>query len=103
MAGVATPRRRIKSRVASSTTSSTSKTGRSCSISKSSSAPSSAGSPAAMPTDCGVMHCLWLTLADPEPRHNGQFVYSGGLIDALAAEVDVTVLGLARGPREDAD
>src|SRR5215472_9118641 len=43
------------------------------------------------------MNCLWLTLADPEPRHNGQFVYSGGLIDALAeAEVDVTVLGLAR-------
>ena len=27
------------------------------------------------------MRCLWLTLADPEPRHNGQYVYSGGLID----------------------
>jgi polysaccharide biosynthesis protein PslH len=46
------------------------------------------------------MNCLWLTLADPEPRHNGQFVYSGGLIDALAAAgADVAVLGLARGAR----
>jgi glycosyltransferase involved in cell wall biosynthesis len=46
------------------------------------------------------MNCLWLTLADPEPRHNGQFVYSGGLIDALAgADVDVVALGLARGER----
>jgi glycosyltransferase involved in cell wall biosynthesis len=43
------------------------------------------------------MRCLWVTLADPEPRHNGQFVYSGGLIDALAAAgAHVEVLGLAR-------
>ena len=43
------------------------------------------------------MRCLWVTLADPEPRHNGQFVYSGGLIDALAAAgAEVDVLGLAR-------
>jgi glycosyltransferase involved in cell wall biosynthesis len=41
--------------------------------------------------------CLWLTLADPEPRHNGQYVYSGGLIDAMArAGAQVEVLGLAR-------
>ena len=41
--------------------------------------------------------CLWLTLADPEPRHNGQYVYSGGLIDAVAeAGGDVEVLGLGR-------
>ena len=41
--------------------------------------------------------CLWLTLADPEPRHNGQFIYSGGLIDAmLAAGCEVEVLGLRR-------
>jgi glycosyltransferase involved in cell wall biosynthesis len=40
---------------------------------------------------------LWLTLADPEPRHNGQFVYSGGLIDSVAeAGGDVEVLGLGR-------
>lgn len=53
--------------------------------------------------------CLWLTLADPEPRFNGQFLYSGGLIDALAAEgAEVEVLGLSRvessrrcGDRED--
>ncbi len=43
------------------------------------------------------MRCLWLTLADPEPRYNGQFVYSGGLIDSVAAAgADVEVLGLAR-------
>ncbi len=44
------------------------------------------------------MRCLWLTLADPEPRHNGQFIYSGGLIYALAATgLELAVLGLARG------
>lgn len=43
------------------------------------------------------MRCLWLTLADPEPRHNGQYVYSGGLIDSVAeAGGDVEVLGLGR-------
>lgn len=41
--------------------------------------------------------CLWLTLADPEPRHNGQFIYSGGLIDAMrSAGGEVEVLGLRR-------
>jgi glycosyltransferase involved in cell wall biosynthesis len=40
---------------------------------------------------------LWLTLADPEPRHNGQFVYSGGLIDSVAeAGGALEVLGLGR-------
>lgn len=29
--------------------------------------------------------CLWLTLADPEPRHSGELLYSGGLIDAAAS------------------
>jgi glycosyltransferase involved in cell wall biosynthesis len=43
------------------------------------------------------VRCLWLTLADPEPRHNGQYVYSGGLIDSVAeAGSDVEVLGLGR-------
>ncbi len=43
------------------------------------------------------MRCLWLTLADPDPRHNGQFVYSGGLIDSVAeAGSEVEVLGLRR-------
>jgi len=43
------------------------------------------------------MRCLWLTLADPEPRHNGQFIYSGGLIDSVAgAGSEVEVLGLRR-------
>jgi glycosyltransferase involved in cell wall biosynthesis len=28
---------------------------------------------------------LWLTLADPDPPTNGQFIYSGGLIHAAAA------------------
>ncbi len=53
-----------------------------------------------MPFDEGSgrpMRCLWLTLADPEPRHNGQYVYSGGLIDSVAATgSDVEVLGLRR-------
>ncbi|MGH8432395.1 MAG: glycosyltransferase, partial [Solimonas sp.] len=43
------------------------------------------------------MRCLWLTLADPEPRHNGQYIYSGGLIDSVAeAGGDIEVLGLGR-------
>lgn len=43
------------------------------------------------------MRCLWLTLADPEPRHNGQYIYSGGLIDSVAeAGGEVEVLGLGR-------
>ena len=43
------------------------------------------------------MRCLWLTLADPEPRYNGQFVYSGGLIDSVAATgSEIEVLGLRR-------
>lgn len=43
------------------------------------------------------MKCLWLTLADPEPRTNGQYIYSGGLIEALARSgARLTVVGLAR-------
>ncbi len=43
------------------------------------------------------MRCLWLTLADPDPPENGQFIYSGGLIrGAAAAGLDLTVLGLCR-------
>jgi len=43
------------------------------------------------------MRYLWLTLTDPEPRHNGQFLYSGGLIDSMAANgVEMHVLGLTR-------
>lgn len=43
------------------------------------------------------MRCLWLTLADPTPAHNGQYLYSGGLIDAVAeAGGEVVVVGLAR-------
>ena len=43
------------------------------------------------------MRCLWLTLADPDPPHNGQYLYSGGLIHSFSgADVEVEVLGLAR-------
>jgi glycosyltransferase involved in cell wall biosynthesis len=43
------------------------------------------------------MRCLWLTLADPEPRHNGQYLYSGGLIDAMRqGGAEMHVLGLTR-------
>jgi polysaccharide biosynthesis protein PslH len=43
------------------------------------------------------MKCLWLTLADPEPPTNGQFLYSSGLIRGTAeAGVEVHVVGLSR-------
>lgn len=42
------------------------------------------------------MRCLWLTLADPDPPRNGQFLYSGGLIQAIAAAgTEVHVVGLS--------
>jgi glycosyltransferase involved in cell wall biosynthesis len=45
----------------------------------------------------GVMHCLWLTLADPEPATNGQLIYSKGLIEALnRTGAFLRVVGLAR-------
>src|SRR5215470_7136020 len=77
----------------------TSSIGRSASTSASSPAPSSAASPAATRSELGQrgVRCLWVTMADPEPRHNGQYVYSGGLIDSLAAAGGhVEVLGLSR-------
>src|SRR3954469_11390208 len=43
------------------------------------------------------MRCLWLTLADPDPATNGQFLYSGALIQALAsAGAELDVVGLLR-------
>lgn len=43
------------------------------------------------------MHCLWLTLADPEPALNGQFIYSAGLIGAAAAAgSNLSIVGLSR-------
>ncbi len=43
------------------------------------------------------MNCLWLTLADPEPAINGQFLYSAGLISSVAkAGTRLMVLGLER-------
>jgi len=43
------------------------------------------------------MRCLWLTLADANPRTNGQFIYSGGLLDAVAASgAQLDVIGLVR-------
>src|SRR5215472_11256685 len=43
------------------------------------------------------MRCLWITFADPEPPHNGQFVYSGGLIGSFAdAGAELHVLGLSQ-------
>ena len=52
---------------------------------------------------------LWLTLGDPDPVTNGQYLYSGGLIRAVAAAgVALDVVGSARpegrhrdGERED--
>src|SRR5438552_18026096 len=78
----------------------TSSTGRSYSTSESSCARSWAASPAITLSEGRTrpsMRCLWLTLADPDPRHNGQYVYSGGLIDSVAATgSEIEVLGLRR-------
>jgi len=52
------------------------------------------------------MKCLWLTQTDPEPRHNGQLIYSGGLLDAIGAtDAQVDVIGAMRPgtPRRLAD
>ncbi len=44
-----------------------------------------------------MVHFLWLTLCDPYPKTNGQFLYSGGLINAVGqAGARLTVLGLQR-------
>ncbi len=47
-----------------------------------------------------MVRVLWLTLNDPNPRHNGQLIYSGGLIDSIAGrDMEIEVLCLARpGP-----
>jgi len=50
------------------------------------------------------MHCLWITWIDPLPEHDGQRIYSGRLIDALAAagaRVDVLCAGHDASPRHD--
>src|SRR3954462_9933231 len=99
MAGAARRTPSNRSGSVSSMTFITSRTGRSFSTSRSSPAPSSAASPASRrsESDRPPMRCFWLTLADPEPRHNGQYVYSGGLIDSVAATgSDIAVLGLRR-------
>lgn len=45
----------------------------------------------------GMVRVLWLTLNEPNPRHNGQLIYSGGLIDSIAGrDVEIEVLCLAR-------
>lgn len=50
------------------------------------------------------MRCLWLTLADPDPPLNGQFLYSGGLIRAFVeAGAAMTVLSLRRPESSHAD
>jgi glycosyltransferase involved in cell wall biosynthesis len=44
-----------------------------------------------------MMHCLWITLADPEPATNGQLIYSEGLIRAMrSAGASLCVVGLSR-------
>ena len=44
-----------------------------------------------------TLRCLWLTAADPAPETNGQYIYSGRLIDAVArAGAAIDVLCVAR-------
>ena len=48
------------------------------------------------------MQCLWITLAHPEPKKNGQLIYSGGLIQAVAAGgAKLLVIGLDRRGESD--
>ncbi len=48
------------------------------------------------------MRCLWLTLADPEPKKNGQLIYSGGLIQSMATGgTKLHVIGLDRHGEKD--
>ena len=43
------------------------------------------------------MRCLWITLADPDPPRNGQFLYSRVLIEGVRlSDVELHVVGLAR-------
>lgn len=52
------------------------------------------------------MRCLWLTWIDPLPEHDGQRIYSGRLIEALASEgveVDVLCFECDESPRRDGD
>jgi len=45
---------------------------------------------------------LWLTLADPEPKINGQLIYSGGLMQAVAAGgAELLAIGLDRHGEND--
>lgn len=52
------------------------------------------------------MRCLWLTWIDPAPEHDGQRIYSGQLIRALAragVEIDVLCAVSAKSDRRDGD
>ncbi|MCE9650956.1 MAG: glycosyltransferase [Parvibaculum sp.] len=52
------------------------------------------------------MRCLWLTWIDPLPEHDGQRIYSGRLIEAVASEgveVDVLCFECDQSPRRDGD
>lgn len=52
------------------------------------------------------MRCLWLTWIDPSPEHDGQRIYSGRLIDAVAragAQVDVLCFEHDRSARRNGD
>lgn len=52
------------------------------------------------------LRCLWLTLADPDPPLNGQFLYSSGLIRAAAAtgmKLDVVGFCLPGGTHRDGE
>jgi len=43
------------------------------------------------------MRFLWVTLADPDPGYGGQLIYSGGLIQSVAAQgAEIDVIGQTR-------
>lgn len=52
------------------------------------------------------MRCLWLTWVDPVPEHDGQRIYSGRLIESMAAagaDIHVLAAASARSHRRDRD
>jgi glycosyltransferase involved in cell wall biosynthesis len=59
-----------------------------------------------LPDNGPTQRWLWLTLGEPDPVINGQYLFSGGLINALAAagaELDVLALSRPEGHRHDGE
>ena len=54
----------------------------------------SSGAGERQPAEDDTMRCLWITRQDPRPANSGEFIYTGGLLGAVAAGhgMEITVL-----------